>query len=201
MPEAPGNAPQVVERIARFLPEEVRRGGLPFSGVLGARVAIEVSLALGLPARPLPVFAFVYNAPLTRRILAHGTVPPDDVIDRWRQEEPGLQSAHLGFEADTPESWGGHLVALLDEAFLVDAGLPRPDLVSSGLALPPVFTAQPGISFLRGDTVQGFMAEDLLVLYGTAPSQTGYERTRAWVDRQLWRPVVDRVLDRMTLGG
>jgi hypothetical protein len=113
----------VIEGLVRHARSEILREFSPDSCIVSTAVAIDVLAMFGFLAQPLPVQIALFNEPYAKRILA-GQSPLEKDLVRWGQED-GSYSVGLGYgHGDpTPGKWAGHLVALVENQYLVDLSI------------------------------------------------------------------------------
>lgn len=109
---------------------EIRRDHLPGSCVASTWITLQVMRRFGISGHPLTVKVNVYNASFVRHEQRLGRRPTaDDAEDIWvvgvgfQKEESGL---------------GTHVVAVLDDKFLVDAAIDQANDPEHGIVLPGV---------------------------------------------------------------
>ena len=130
------------------------------------RVCIDVMRAFGLKARPVSVKALAMNGIFRDRLESLGRWPTEAEMDGWVAEGGwALGIDTKGTDADAANNaWPGHLVAVVQQRWLVDASaiqMRRPDL---GILLPDIFVGEVQKPFLVGRGSAGFESESGAIL-------------------------------------
>ena len=106
--------------------------------VNATRVTIDALADVGLRAAPLSVHARAYNAPYWEFIVTHNRLP-------IAEELPTLVGAGawaVGIDTETPppaSSWAGHLLAVVERCWIVDASAVQFSRPGKALFVPDVF--------------------------------------------------------------
>lgn len=196
---------QIVSRVDTLLPT-----GPVGACILGSKVVIEVVRQAGGQARPLPVKVAAYSPEYARRLKAGRDPRTEDNLLEWRQAGAiGVKIGHgqpLPIEAAVDwqaaeDPWDGHLVALVDERYMVDITIGQ---VSARAPIPakPFWLEVPREFVREGATV--VLVDDATgtrLDYTSDPDNKDYLRGAAWADMAIRYDgrqvrVVDRRPDR-----
>ena len=159
---------------------------LPLSNCIGAtRITIEALRYFGLTVRPCPV---------TLRACNHDP----------RQKPPSVPNPFvyaIGAGKDLapdpkPGKRDGHLVAIVEKQWLVDASIKQVERVEQGLRIDdPILLAPIPDFFLdeRQGPIVGETGTGCWIVYQQDPKNLGYERGGDWKGNHL-RPVVGKII-------
>lgn len=136
----------LLAREARPLFQEWAKTG---SCILSTRVAVDVCHELGFRAEALSASVVVYNPALAAR-LARGEPPPqtpEDVLAAWDADRCWSVGIGSGASPDAKvllrdtraRRWPGHLVALVDETWVLDLALYQFSRPERDIRLEPFF--------------------------------------------------------------
>ena len=179
------------------------------SCIASTRVTIEVMNHFGIPAKPLPVFTAVYNAAYALRYKAMGNRWPkdEDELERWHAE-CGAQSIGIGYHEGPPEAgkWPGHLVAVVNNRFLVDASVDQVEQCQHGIFLPGTLSERVTRPFLAGkEWIEVAVHPDSdpdyknssIVRYRLCHESPPYDTSPDWCDPRRAGPIVRAILTAM----
>lgn len=141
------------------------------------RICVEVMRAFNVRAAAISVGMMAYNREYFAKLTKHGDLPDRALLDTW------IAEGAWGLAIDTtPErtdrernAWGGHLVAIVQDAWLVDGASMQFNRPEKGISFPEVFVARATADFLKGRKAACFKSkEGALLTY------------RARLDDQSW---------------
>lgn len=166
-----------------------------YSCIASTRIAIDVLAEFGIAADALPVHAYIFNAPLWKRLEA-GECPEAREIERL-YEVDGSWSIGLGFGGDMGENkWPGHLVALVRRPqVIVDLSLDQASRPERQIHLAPI-VAPADQSFLAGAGQLVGSVNDTVIAYETI-EEHGYLGSPDWKERERHRRVVPEIVERI----
>lgn len=144
------------------------------SAIDGSAAVRDVLVGLGLAAACVPVRLHVANRRF-RELFRQGRVPDEEESQRAL----GAILARTSLE-DTSDTWGGHLVTIVDDYWLVDATL---DFIND---VEPTFRLAPIVSDSGRELIDGFRAslefDGNLIVYERDDENQRYLKTPAWSD-------------------
>lgn len=183
------------------------------SCILGTKIAITVLRSKGLRAVPMPVGVVVINRVFADRLAASRTLDgAGESADEWGAA--GAWMIHVGHREDigpVTGGWDGHLVALVENRYLLDVSAGQFSRPTKNIAATPFWmpVERPFLRGERGLVVRGKQGEIFRYTpepenesFLTAPSWTGYrirvagERVEA--RRTIPQPANDHALDFVT---
>jgi hypothetical protein len=167
-----------------------------YSCIASTRVAIDVLGAFGIVAEARPVHAYIFNAPLWKRLEA-GEQPAAGEIDRLFAID-GSWSIGLGFGGDMgANKWPGHLVALVRRPqVLVDLSLDQASRPERQIDLGPIIAPIRGPEFLRGEGQIVGEVNGTVVAYETI-DEHGYTLSPDWTEKERHMRVVPEIVKRI----
>ncbi len=116
----------------------------------GTRVCIDVLRQFGVKARPVSVRATVMNAAFRTRLETLGRWPTEAEMDAIIEAGGWAIGVDCGGTDEASNAWGGHLVAVAQQRWLVDAGAVQMHRPAREIVVPPVFVGEVGRPFLAG---------------------------------------------------
>lgn len=151
---------------------------------------------LGFVARPWAVRATIHNPPYVRRWRHLGRAPTDAEEAQWFAED-GAVTLELGFSARSGKGIGGHLVAVVNDTYLVDASLEQVNRPEHEIIIPPVFVGdlkqpQPSIR-----TTYCYTIGDVMLVYEDDPTEMDYTTSPDWSSTPESRAVVETLVARV----
>jgi hypothetical protein len=190
---------QVVEYCASVISDELIRGGFRGGYCISAtRVAVDVLHTLGIQAVPLSVNLFVLNAPLVARLRSHGRLPDTGrELDQWNAEDGSCLQV-IGGGGSRPGVWPGHLVTVVERAWMIDLSLKQAELRQRGVQVPGFLVWPASRKFLRGqESLDLATAGRAGLIYEAKPRDSSYHTTPLWNRKTESAPIVRSVLNRL----
>lgn len=186
MPKRPDAEQQ--ERVLRALitvaPPILRRFWNPDSCIASTRDAVDALHCFRLRAEPLSVRTMVFNQPAWTEIVVRDRFPQSKAEREEWFGPVGGHSLGIGYGADDPSGWPGHLVVLVENRWIVDLTLPQANRPAKWVVLTPlVFEAEPAL--LEGKTRQVMQVNDCVVIYERA--KRGDMQAEGWRTAKDWR--------------
>jgi hypothetical protein len=180
---------------------------LPLSGqgccIAAARVACDVlGDAYHMRVRPLTVEAHVFNPVIAAKIAAEGRpLTSPEVAELW---DEGAWWITVGCRRDrdvVPGMWPGHLVAVVNDACLLDLALVQASRPHKGIRLAPL-VAGVNAAFLAGHegAVAVWEFNGCQLEYQAYPHDTSYRASPFWQTLSGRRQEVARLV-RWQMGG
>lgn len=183
----------ILERFASIARPEILRDHLPHSCIASTWIAIQVIRQLGFAAHPLEVRLSVGNAAYRRLCDQFGPPKTHDQLEQWFRQY-GAYVAGVGFD-DAPIRIGGHLVAVVDAHFLVDASIDHVAAPSHDLNFPAVLWGPVDPLFLSGmRPLQRMDVLGLFIEYSRPPVAWCYETSYDWRHNPETDSAVSRIL-------
>ena len=149
------------------------------------RVLLDVLRGVGFAARPLSVRAFAYNAVYVDRV-ARG-LPPLGDPESWG----------LGVEtrpAMGGGGWPGHLVALVDNRWLVDGSAGQFSRPEKNILVPWIFLGE----LPKGNRTACYTLEDGSSLqYRTRPYDTSFQKMPGFQQHEQNRLVAEEIMENL----
>lgn len=183
----------ILERFASVARPEILRNHLPNSCIASTWITIQVMDQLGFVAYPLEVRLSVGNAAYRRLCNQLGPPRTHAQLNQWSREY-NAYVVGVGFEAASV-GIGGHLVAVVDGRFLVDASIDQVADPSHDLNPPPVLWGLVHPLFLSGSRPrQRLDVLDLFIEYSRHPAARRYETSYDWGHNPETDSAVSRIL-------
>jgi hypothetical protein len=186
----------VVSVFAGCARAEILRLFLPNSCVASTRITIDVMTAFGLTARPLEVAATVHNSAYLLAEAAKGGPLTDDEERAAFQISQAL-TLELGHEK-SPDGIGGHVVTIVDNAFLVDASLDQANRPEYRISLPSVFVGDMDNPLPGPAVAFRYLVRDCGLEYRARKVERDFRSSADWKESPESREVVARIVARMT---
>lgn len=154
--------------------------------ILATRVVVEAAHAAGLRAEAWPVHVEVYNRAFTE-MLDRGESPAAI------EQNPAAWSSQLGFTGapQDPDRLDLHLVAVIEDAVLIDPTLDQCRAPEHGVELPHGFFERLPSAFTEGERTLSYTVNGCAVIYQAHPEGTQYLDTEDWTDQSRWGPLAE----------
>lgn len=163
--------------------------------ILSTRFAVDYLSRAGLDVRALPVEVCLYNQAWHDKAEALGRFPQsEEEAQDWVRAGcwsvgiglgyPDERGAPFGKNPDKPR-YNGHLVAIVERAFIVDISLPQANRPEHGIVVEPLVLKIAKRSFLHGTSreVGGVKIDDnppVWISYEPYASERSYRNTPDW---------------------
>lgn len=159
----------LLNRYAKVAREEIRKDFKIDSCIASTRITLEVFKRLGIKGQPVPVQTTVVN------------------VNHW---------IDVGFH--DPKSVG-HVIALLNKLWLVDAAIDQCTRPEKELFLPPVFYSKAPKLFLKGEPLLNVIDNNgrIGIQYTPHTNKLLFQSSKDWLLASRWAPVVRRILARI----
>ena len=190
---------RAVEYYASIIEDELIKGGLSGGFCISAtRVAVDVLHTLGIRAVPLSVSLFVLNPPLIARLRNHGRLPDTArELDQWNAEDGSCLHV-IGGGGSEPGVWPGHLVTVVEGAWMIDLALKQAELRERGVQVPGFLVWPASKKFLRGqEPLSLATAGQAGLIYEAKPRDSSYHTAPLWNRKSESARIVRRILDRL----
>jgi hypothetical protein len=168
------------------------------SCIASVKVACEVLAHHHLIAEPLVVRVMVFNPAFVARIESGADFPESGEIVRQWFEEDGSWTLGIGYGERQPNSWPGHLVAVLrEQRLMIDLSLDQACRPEKGIDLvPSVFDVQD--TFLSGEETLVQEINGSVVKYNAFPDDRSYRISPNWTnprpdELELSRTIVEMI--------
>ena len=168
----------IFETLVNFGREEILRDYSPGGCIASTRIAIDVLDYFKINAKPLSVKVEIFNEAMVKRIEAgvHGGSHEERI--KWFEED-GSWGIGIGFGGQ-PGRWPGHLVALVENKWLLDMSLDQANRPERMIFLRPCYS----------EVTQEFMrAEAVHLLTLSSPEGMSLARYRYYRSRkptEIW---------------
>lgn len=169
----------ILERFASLARPEILRNHLPNSCIASTWITIQVMHQLGLTAHPLEVRLSVGNGVYRRLRDQFGPPRTQAQLGQWSHEQ-GAYVIGVGFD-DGSAGIGGHLIAVVEGRFLLDASIDQVTDPLHGLNPPPVLWGSLDPLFIAGvKRLQRMDVLGLFIEYSSHPVARRYETSYDW---------------------
>jgi hypothetical protein len=136
MPQTTSSLADTLGRFAAIARPEIRRDHILPSCIAATWITVAVMRGLGLRAEHCEVVASVGNKTYAALWRLYGPPKTREELDEWTRK--GSNIVGIGHERGAG-GIGGHLVAVVEDTYVVDASLDQVADPTTGLAIPPVF--------------------------------------------------------------
>lgn len=138
---------------AEVAPEVLNERFAPNRCLNAARICLDVMGAFNVRALPLSVGMSAFNREYFERFTKRGGFPNDDAeLDVWLAA--GAWALGIDTRAERTDArrnaWGGHLVALVQDEWIVDGASIQFNRPEKGIVFPDVFVGHVERAFTRG---------------------------------------------------
>ena len=184
----------LLSRFSEVARPEILKDHLPNSCVASTWITIEVVRQFGFSATPLEVRLTVGNAEYRRLRDQHGRPPRtnEELVD-WGNRH-GAWTIGVGWDQESG-GIGGHVVALLEGRYLVDASIEQVTDASHEIVPPPVLWGLLDPLFLYGQKpLQRMDTGGLFVEYILHPTAVRYEQLPDWGHNPETDGAVERIV-------
>jgi hypothetical protein len=161
------------------------------------RVLVEVMAHFGVSAQPLSVSCVAHNKILVDCIEKHrGSLTEAEVDEAYDNGAWGVR-IETGKQVK-PNGWPGHLVAVVNNKWLVDSSAGQMSRPHKGIQLPPIVVVPATRRFQSGDELCVLTGpEGALLLYEAKPGDTSYVTASGWERHPGNLAVVAEVIEAM----
>lgn len=161
------------------------------------RVLVEVMAHFGVSAQPLSVSCVAHNKILVDYIEKHrGSLTEAEVDEAYDNGAWGVR-IETGKQVK-PNGWPGHLVAVVNNKWLVDSSAGQMSRPHKGIQLPPIVVVPATRRFQSGDELCVLTGpEGALLLYEAKPGDTSYVTASGWQRHDGNLTVVAEVIEAM----
>ena len=160
--------------------------------VTATRVIYDVLTKLHFKVKPLAVEARVYNPLYTQKMR-----PPenDEEANKWLEE--GCWSVILGdLVPKAVNKWPGHLVAIINDACIMDLTIVQAYRPDKNVIVNPVF-AEINEAFIQGDLQRGVINNDCLIVYQGVPYNQDWLKAKDWNNKKAVEELEKDIVQRM----
>ncbi len=161
------------------------------------RITVDVLERLHMQVRPLVVNLMIHNPALVAK--ARPPASAEEAL-RWRDHDNAAMGICGARGPHRPGRWPGHLVAIVDERFLIDLTLPQMNRPHKDINVPPIMC---GVSaeFLAGTAVRSFLVNGCRVFYQAVLDDESYAEVTDWKDPRKHQRAVQAIWDVMDIRG
>jgi hypothetical protein len=171
------------------------------SCIASTAITIEVMKRLGIVATPYPCRVLVFNAPFMSRVKRERRYPDSTEVIKWTTGT-NLWSVGVGYTTNN-EPHVGHLIAIVENKYLVDASIDQASRPHKGILLPPVMIGAVSRDFRRFKKGSKFEIEGpdgTLVTYRPDHhTHNLYLKSTNWTDKALLAPAVTRITAELSM--
>ena len=124
---------------------------------------------------------------MVEKINQYGGLPDDKAtIDSWYEESDQVWGIGLGMSEIPAEAgnWSGHLVALVENKYLLDLSIDQASRPERGLLLEPFFIEVPS-GFMQGSGISVTTSQGAELQYWARPADKSFLQAGDW--RKLWQ--------------
>lgn len=162
--------------------------------VTATRVIYDVLTKLHFKVKPLAVEARVYNPLYTQKMR-----PPenDEEANKWLEE--GCWSVILGdLVPKAVNKWPGHLVAIINDACIMDLTIVQAYRPDKNVIVNPVF-AEINEAFIQGDLQRGVTNNDCLIVYQGIPYNQDWLKAKDWSNKKAVEDIEKDILQEIRI--
>jgi hypothetical protein len=170
------------------------------SCIMASAVLLDVLLSIGIDgAYPLTVKPRILNPQFVRRLRTESFPTTSQQFAEW--SAAGCSMVAIGHGTGTSDSWAGHLVVVVPNAYagkaiVIDPTITQASVPDWGIELRPLMFVAPA-SFLQGDREFKAPVNDSMIVYMAFPSDHSYETTPLWSNRQKRDVIVRNILNQI----
>lgn len=192
-------APQMLVRLSSLLEAELPRRFRPDACIAGTRIVCEVLDRLDVRARPLVVEALLFNRAFLDRFHQKGGWPGsrEELLEWTDQGEAwSIALGQRGRPAQGPGKWPGHLVAVVEQEWLLDGTLGQARRPAKNLLPPQTLLASAPYRFLVADGELTLELPDPggLLLYRAHPEVRDFRSAPDWSDPGRFEGLVGKLV-------
>lgn len=180
-----------IARFAEVARQEILRDHRPNSCIASTRITIDTFQRLGFTSIPLEVVATVGNGPYSRLRATRGPPASREVLEMWGHSH-GALVVGIGQSA-SPGGIGGHLVAVVDSRYLIDASLGQINAEAPSLQVPSVVAVELHPSELAQGLVRRQDAT-LYLEYVVRPALGDWRSSPDWLGTPETETAVERII-------
>lgn len=192
---------RAVSFLVKHARTEILRVARPDSCIFSTRVAVMFCKELGITARAMSVRAAVFNSALVerydRQTVTNGLPPTAQEMKAW-QHEPGAAcwSVGVGYGDAKPGAFAGHLVAIVEDRFLLDLSIDQADRPERGIVLEPLWIERVEPGLLRGSSPQVMRNSVGCALRYERHDNDSWMGSPDWTERDRWDGLVRGLVER-----
>ncbi len=162
------------------------------------RVLIDVMDHFKIKARPLSVFCAVHNKILVDYMKKYGHNMSEEQLDE--AYDNGAWGVRIETEGTIKAGgWPGHLVAIVQDRWLVDSAAGQMSRPHKGINLPPIMVAPATRRFQKGsEGCTMHNSEGAVLFYNARPDDESYAAGAGWQRHPVNRKVVAEIIEAMS---
>jgi hypothetical protein len=172
----------VLQRFAKVAYPIIRESFRVDSCIASTAITINVLSHHGIKAIPFPCSVFLMNAKFVELVERLRRKPTPQEFDEYGAWTVGVGLAPPGVKMV------GHLVAMVEDKYLVDASLTQGNRPAKQIEVPPVLVARIPRNFRRGK--ETFKVQGLL---GTVARYESQFKNKVWMQSRNWTDRSDQV--------
>lgn len=191
------NTQSVLADFARIAHPIIREYFRADSCIASTAITIAVMKHFDIPAVEFPCRALVFNKAFMVRMRKEGHWPSPEETVEWTSGPDNAWSVGVGFPK-TAEPYVGHLVAIVDNKYLVDASIDQATRPAKELFLPPVLVTPITRNFRRNKEKFELTNEHgERLIYEPRPKDKVYLQAPDWTDTSRHTRPVLRIIAAM----
>jgi hypothetical protein len=181
---------KVYARIARPVILEYFRKD---SCIASTRITVEVFSRLGFKAMPFPCTVQIYNNKFREIFEREKHWPTKKEMGKWVTK--GAWGIGIGFGDDRKEGYLGHMVAIVENRYLVDSSLDQAERPNKEIYLPAILVTEVNRDFRRGKKELTIVNErGTVMVYEPRIKDRKWEATPDWTKISRHTPAIERIL-------
>jgi hypothetical protein len=163
------------------------------SCIASTRITVEVFTRLGFKAIPLPSQAQIYNRKFREILEREKHWPTKEEMKKWITQ--GAWGIGIGFGDHKGGGYVGHLVAIVENKYLVDSSLDQAERPHKEIFFPVILVAEINRDFGRGKEKHTIVNDrGTVMVYEPKIKDRKWETSPDWTDTSRHMPAVMRIL-------
>lgn len=181
---------KVYTRIARPIILEYFRKD---SCIASTRITVEVFSRLGFKAIPLACHVQIYNSKFREIFERESHWPTKEEMGKWITE--GAWGIGIGFGDKKEQGYLGHLVAIVENRYLIDSSIDQADRPNKEIFFPGIMVTEVTRDFRRGKEKHTIINDrGTVMVYEPKIKDRKWETSLDWTVISKHTPAIKRIL-------
>lgn len=163
------------------------------SCIASTRITVEVFSRLGFKAMPLPCQVQVYNNKFREIFEREKHWPTKEEMEKWVTQ--GAWGIGIGFGDHKGEGYLGHLVAIVENRYLIDSSIDQAERPHKEIFFPAILVAEINRDFRRGKEKHTIINDrGTVMVYELKIKDRKWETSPDWTVISRHTPAIKRIL-------
>ena len=162
------------------------------------RVGIDTLRHFGIPAYPLTVQVVIFNEVYGRLLREGGGLTRNiEEVEEWKQKGAWSHGVGVPGLGEGPGKWPGHLVAIVQNQWLIDLSIGQANKPEKGIILGDPIICSVTEEFLGGNDRHTITNGALMLTYLARPKDFSYRQRADWSERWRARSAIRQTIQKV----